>query len=176
MIGPASCGHLFVMPRRHTIAWVLLFGLLAACEEDEPGEVTCSLALSLSGDASDALTSKSSLACAISHSGDAGIDVGYLQTSGAIKSVDLSIAAITKGETGAGFPATLTIHHSDDRSWKADECTVSVTDHAFREAVEFGDAYHVVGTGECASPALDDEGGSVTVAPFKFIVHAIWSD
>lgn len=164
------------MRRCHTTALVLLFGFLGACEEDEPGEVTCSLALSISGDASGALTSDSSLACAINHSGDAGIDVGYLQTSGAIESVDLSIGAITKGETGAAFPATLNIHHSDGRSWKAEGCTISVTEHEFRKAVELGEAYHVVGTGECASPAADGDSGSVTIAPFKFVVQAVWSN
>src|SRR5690606_20662018 len=92
----------------------LLAGSFSGCEEDE-AESTCALGLSFTGDFAAELTGDP--ACAIQHSFDTGIDVVYLSVgSDTVKSVDLKIDDVARGETGV-FPATLRIKHSDDRVW-----------------------------------------------------------
>lgn len=162
--------------RRHLCCLAVLGGLLVGCEEESP-ESTCSLAVALTGDVSATLTSGASVGCVIQHSLDAGIDVAYVPIDeGELKSVDLVIDEITKGQTGAGFPASVRVRREDGSVYATAACTVDVEEHESRGPVELGEAFRVAGKGSCAAPAMAEDSGTVSVAPFEFVVQVTWRD
>jgi hypothetical protein len=155
---------------------VLLVACLVGCE-DEPSESTCTLALASSGDFSAELTKGSSVGCTTLQSSGAGIDVTYTPVDDpAIASVDLVIDEVTKGQTGADFPATVTVHHDDGRAYTASDCTVAIDGHESRGPAEFGETFAVHGTGTCASAATESGGGNLTLGSFEFDVQVTWAD
>ena len=163
----------------HRVTAPLLVGLLAVspggCEDDGGEESTCALTLSVSGDFTGSVTEDRGAGCLIQHSFGAGIDVTYLpRGSGEPGRVDLSIDDVTQGETGEGFPATIRVRHSDERVWQANGCVVTIDVHEAHGTSEDGEDYRVAGSGTCPSNATDGAEGSLTVAPFDFVVVVTW--
>lgn len=163
------------MPR--LLRSALLLVLLTACDDDGiDDDTTCTLSVAVSGDVSAKLPGADGVACLIQHSIGEGIDVEYVALDLPVERVSLDIGVITRGITGDAFPATVRVY-SADNDWTAEDCSVSVSEHDYQNAVEFGDAYRVRGTGECPMPLTDDAGtGSVTLAPFEFVVVVTWTN
>ena len=102
---------------------------------------------------------------------DAGFETDYIATEGELRRVDLAVDEVTRGETGNGFPATLTLTDAAQERWEAG-CMANVSTH---ELVS-GNDYKIVGTGSCSAPATSQSSATnVTVGDFAFVTVVNWT-
>lgn len=151
--------------------------LLAACGSDASGEnagggfpadTTCGLAIT--SDLGN-ITAQTSVACATLLAFDAGFETDYIATEGELRRVDLAVDEVTRGETGNGFPATLTLTDAAQERWEAG-CMANVSTH---ELVS-GNDYKIAGTGSCSAPATSQSSATnVTVGDFAFVTVVNWT-
>ena len=136
------------------------------------------MSLVVSGAFSETIPKQSAVACGTTLSSDAGIDVVFLTTEGeAVASVDLAIDDVMKDETGSGFPATLRVRHTDQRSWTVSDCAAEVLAHAYQEADEMFDYHRISGTLACGSPAESNSGmdAELAIESFAFVCTVPWT-
>ena len=153
-----------------------LYALIVGCEDEDDAESTCAIAVDLAGDITAKLTNDSSVACLTPFAFDEGFEVGYAPTAdGDLDSLELVVDTVTRGQTGAGFTATVRINHQDNSRYAAAGCTVEIETHESRGPVEFGESFRITGKGECPAPATRSDGpGEVTIAPFSFVAVVTW--
>jgi len=152
-----------------------LLTCIAACDgggdDGITDDSTCGLVLSLAGDLNYEKSGSDDVAC-LSQLQSEGMDFDYLLLSGDVKQVGVAVMTVTRGATGS-FPATVTVQHSDERTWTSDACTAAIDEQSFAATVEFGDRYRVHGVLDCPSPATGS--GSLTIASFEFVVSVTWT-
>jgi hypothetical protein len=142
-----------------------------------PSDTTCGLSVAISGGVEGSFTPDTAVACATQLSSTAGIDAAFLQLEGDVRTVELEVADVTKGETGQGFAARVRVTHEDDRRWGADGCVVDITKHSFVSQDDFADRYLVAGSGVCDEPAASIGGTDpeVTIGELSFVATVPWT-
>lgn len=153
---------------------ILLLVALAACDDDDYQDDSCTISTVVSGDLGAELPGHDGVACVIPFSGDDGIDVQYVMLAEPELRVSLFISDVTKGMTGA-FKTEVRVVDAASTRWTSIDCTVDISEHDFIKAVEFGESYQVRGAGQCAGPLLREGGGSISLAPFEFAVAVTWA-
>jgi hypothetical protein len=169
MLGEVAMRH-----RPLPLAPVLL--ALLACEQEESlDDRSCGIDVTMNGHLDTGLSAASSVACVVPFAYDEGIDVEYVPQGHDLQRVNLVVDGVTKGMTGAGFPATIRVDDGSE-TWTSEPCTVSIDEHDFEAAVEFGEQYRIRGKGQCAAPltAATAGTGTLTLGPFEFVVRVTW--
>jgi hypothetical protein len=166
--------------------FVALGLLLVACGGDGDGggdgsKPICSIGVTLSGDVDARFDVDDDMSCLISHSFDSGIELSYIPAQ-EVSNIELDIAEITEGETGANFPATVVVHLDVGTRYSVGACTAEITEHRpdGTETTSIGELrnYVVVGTASCTEPALPPPPatGTIEVGALSFRIPATWRD
>ncbi len=142
-----------------------------------PAGTTCGLVISFSGGVEASISAQDSIACATQLSSTAGIEAGFLATDGGpVQSVDLAVDTLQKAQTGQAFPATLQVHDTDGRSWKADVCNVDILSQTLDSKDSFSENYRTAGKGECSSATTTfGSDPEVAVGSFAFVATVPWT-
>lgn len=155
--------------------------LLAACGrdpvDDDDTDVEpppdCLVDVAFTGDFAGAIAGDDAVACVDAFAGEADVWMSFYPTDGDVGLFEVEVADVTAGGTGT-FPAAARLRLRDDRSWTAGSCTAVVDEHTYQDTADGVDAYLFVGTGSCAAPAVDADGGEVEVGPFAFRFVSHW--
>lgn len=142
---------------------------------DEPSEGGCYIAVSVEG-AVDFEQSKKDLFCLYLTSYESGVSTVFIPYDEPFDGITLDIEEIQIDQVGT-FPATLSFSHEDGRTFRADDCEVSIETHEpDGEPTDSGLSYQMRGNGTCQGPALLTTGSteSLTIAPFEFSTGVIW--
>ena len=175
------------------MAWVAIAAwLLIGCgggDDDDGGasadgsggfsrDTTCGVALALGGALDLTVApSRSAAACATQTSFDTGIDAGFVFAEGALDHVELVIDDVHEGETGASFPAHVTIVHDDGREWSAQDCSAAISQHEHVGPGELGwERYRVVGSVACEAPLPEEDGAkpALELESLRFVATISW--
>lgn len=170
--------------------WIVLVACcwLPACGSDDGHDAagsdalgTCGVQARLSGGSNFRFTGDDDAACATQYSFDSGLEVMFVGVS-ADGSLELRIADVTEGETGAEFATRVIVIDAADERFQGNDCLTSVTEHRLlkAEASNIGEQrhYQVSGDGTCPSPLtpLNAEIGVATLASFAFRAQFTWRD
>jgi hypothetical protein len=138
-------------------------------KSDEPSnEESCRLDVGLSG-AVELESSLGDFRCGFGVVGQNDFLAFFFGTANA--GLDLFLGGSAgPNDVGAGLPASLTIEHSDGRTFDASMCRIEVLENTFVGSTSNWEEYHVEGTGTCSEPATSGT-DEVTVAPFSFAVN-----
>ena len=156
----------------------LLLLALGACEDDDPGDETCTISTTIAGDVTYSLPGPDNVACLTQFSSTAfpGLDIEYASFNERSLRVDLAVDAVTKGMTGDGFATEVRVLDGDIIVASID-CTVDIGEHALVGPAELGnESWQVRGAGRCNGPLTNDDGKSVTLTPFEFAAQITWTD
>lgn len=161
-------------------AWVLSFSTLLGCggdgETDDSPDGGCFIDVSVGGAVDYEQTSRD-LFCLYPTSVDSGISATFIPYDEPFDGITLNVDEIMIDEVGT-FPASLTFNHQDGRSFRSDDCEVSIETHEpDGEDSESGLSYRFSGSGSCTSPAasLEDPSETLTISEFEFAAGAVWS-
>jgi hypothetical protein len=145
---------------------------------------TCGARVEATGAANLKLTGQDDAACLTQHSFDSGLDVSFIHVDaqGTSKgSLELAIAEVTEGATGADFPTRVMVSSDALERWQSNACLTSITEHRLvrTEDSMIGELrhYQVGGEGACdAALEPSSGGGSVTLGPYEFSAELVWRD
>jgi hypothetical protein len=142
---------------------------------------SCGVEAQLSGGSSLRFTGNDDAACATQHSFDSGLEVMFVGVS-ADGSLELQIADVTEGETGADFTTRVIVVDAANERFQANDCLTSVSEHDLleTETSNIGELrhYQVGGEGSCPSPLtpLNAAVGEATLGSFAFRAQFTWRD
>ncbi|HEX6277122.1 MAG TPA: hypothetical protein VFZ53_28975 [Polyangiaceae bacterium] len=165
---------------------VALGFLLVGCGGDGDGggdasKPICSIGVTLAGDVEARFDVDDDVSCLIAHSSGSGIELSYIPAE-EVSTIELDIAEVTEGETGADFPMTVVVNLDAGTRYTTGACTATLTEHRLdgTETTSIGELrnYVVVGTGSCAEPALPPAPatGSIELGALSFRIPATWRD
>jgi hypothetical protein len=170
--------------------WLVLVSCcsLAACGSDDDHKAagsdalgSCGVAARLTGGSSLHFTGDDDAACATQHSFDSGLEVTFVGLSGE-GSLELQIADVTEGETGADFKTRVIVVDAANERFQGNDCLTSVSEHHLleTEASTIGELRHhqVSGQGTCPRPLtpLNAEVGEAALGSFAFRAQFTWRD
>lgn len=144
-------------------------------ETDKSQEAGCYIAVSVEGSVDYEQTHRD-LFCLYLTSFESGISTVFIPYDEPFDGITLDIDEIGIDEVGT-FPASLTFSHEDGRTFRSDDCEVSVESHEpDGEDVASGVSYRVRGSGSCTSPAVsvDDPDDNLAISEFEFASGVIW--
>ena len=114
--------------------------------------------------------------------GEGAMELGFTDAEAEGGAVFLiSVSGIEEGETGTGFPATVSILGSTDddtplfHSTEEGDCSIDITSHEKREGALGAALYVAKGRVSCTEPATTfDGGGPIQIGEIEFEAEVGW--